>query len=110
MAPILEGSEADDDFVRTISDADETFPLKDEDEDPSLNLPTKPRSNNKKRKRDVDERQIGVDTVVDGQQKKPKKDKKIKLVFFDERLSPEEKMAALPRYALRARDESAVRT
>ncbi|KAK3215519.1 hypothetical protein GRF29_8g241435 [Pseudopithomyces chartarum] len=35
--------------------------------------------------------------------KKSKKDKNIRLVFFDESVSPEEKMAALPRYAEFAR-------
>jgi len=81
MAPIPKASEMDDDFVRTISDDDETFPLQDEDEDedPSLNLPTKPTSNNKKRKRDVDEGLNGVDTVANGQQKKPKKNEKQKV-------------------------------
>lgn len=37
------------------------------------------------------------------QEKKSKKDKNIKLVFFDEIISPEEKMALLPRYAEFAR-------
>jgi hypothetical protein len=32
-------------------------------------------------------------------EKKSKKDKNINLVFFDESISPEEKMMALPRYA-----------
>lgn len=32
-------------------------------------------------------------------EKKGKKDKNVKLVFFDEVLSPEEKMAVLPRFA-----------
>ncbi|KAK7190517.1 hypothetical protein DPSP01_005260 [Paraphaeosphaeria sporulosa] len=36
-------------------------------------------------------------------EKKSKKDKNIRLVFFDEIVSPEEKMAALPRYAEFAR-------
>lgn len=36
-------------------------------------------------------------------EKKSKKDKNIKLVFFDDIVSPEEKMAALPRYAEFAR-------
>ena len=36
-------------------------------------------------------------------EKKSKKDKNIRLVFFDESVSPEEKMAALPRYAEFAR-------
>lgn len=32
-------------------------------------------------------------------EKKSKKDKNMKLIFFDEKISPEEKMAALPRFA-----------
>ncbi|KAF2278920.1 uncharacterized protein EI97DRAFT_431159 [Westerdykella ornata] len=40
----------------------------------------------------------------DAAEKKSKKDKNIKLIYFDESVSPEEKMAKLPRYA------SAVRT
>jgi hypothetical protein len=37
------------------------------------------------------------------EEKKSKKDKNMKLIFFDESTSPEEKMAALPRFAEFAR-------
>lgn len=37
------------------------------------------------------------------EEKKSKKDKNMKLIFFDENTSPEEKMAALPRFAEFAR-------
>jgi hypothetical protein len=46
----------------------------------------------------------GVAPTADAAPEKKKKDKNIKLVYYDENISPEEKMAALPRYA------SAVRT
>jgi hypothetical protein len=35
-------------------------------------------------------------------EKKSKKNANIKLIFFDESVSPEEKMARLPRFAVRA--------
>jgi hypothetical protein len=40
-----------------------------------------------------------TETPAPEKEKKSKKDKNIKLVYFDESISPEEKMAALGRYA-----------
>lgn len=73
MAPILKGLGADDGFVRTISDDDDTFPLEEDDEVPTLDIPTKPTLNGKKRKRDTDETQNGTVSAANGVSKKSKK-------------------------------------
>ncbi len=79
MAPILTSSDADDEFVRTISDNDDVRPLREEDEDPTLDILSKTTSITKKRKRNLDEEPNRAIGAPNGAGKKLKKNKKTKV-------------------------------
>lgn len=72
MAPIAMESDAEDNFVRTISDDDANFPLSEEEEDSTPRFPAKAAQKGKKRKHDLFD---GEETLAQTNGKKGKKQK-----------------------------------